>query len=88
MPTADARFVRVEIFNTGKRLTHEEISNIFVPFYSLRPYGTGFGLPAAHLAARKNLGEIAFESLEGLGTRCITWLPVITAHDNGLPKIS
>lgn len=88
MPTVDAGFVRVEISNTGKCMTHEEISNIFVPFYSLKPYGTGFGLPMAHLVAKKNFGEIAFESLEGLGTRCIIWLPIITAHDNGLPKIS
>ena len=79
MPTADARFMRVEIFNTGKRLTHDEISNIFVPFYSSKPYDTGFGLPLAQLAARKNLGEIAFEPLEGLGTRCIIWLPITTA---------
>ena len=81
MPAADAQFVRVEIFNTGKRLTHEEIPNIFVPFYSSDPYGTGLGLPMAQLAARKNLGEIAFEPLEDLGTRCIIWLPITTAPE-------
>ncbi len=81
VPAEDARFVRVEIFNTGKRLTHEEISNIFVPFYSSKPYGTGIGLPMAQLAARKSLGQIAFEPLEDLGTRCIIWLPITTATE-------
>ena len=77
-----ARFVKVEIFNTGKHLTHEEIPNIyFVPFYSSKPYGTGLGLPMAQLAARRNFGQIAFEPLEDLGTRCIIWLPITTAPE-------
>lgn len=81
MPAADAHFVKVEIFNTGKHLTHEEIPNIFVPFYSSKPYGTGLGLPMAQLAARRNFGQIAFEPLEDLGTRCIIWLPITTAPE-------
>jgi signal transduction histidine kinase len=78
---SDRRFARVEILNTGEHLTDEEISNIFVPFYSSNPYGTGLGLPMAQLAARKNLGRIDFEQVEGLGTKCIVLLPVFSVPE-------
>ncbi|MDY6880233.1 MAG: ATP-binding protein, partial [Thermodesulfobacteriota bacterium] len=57
----EASFVEVEIFNTGKPPEPEEMDHLFVPFYSSKPYGTGFGLPIAQLAARKNLGDIYLE---------------------------
>lgn len=69
-------FVEVEIFNTGQSPGPEDMENIFVPFFSLKPYGTGFGLPIAQLAARKNLGEIYLEPVPGEGTRCLIQLPV------------
>ncbi len=51
-------FIEIEIFNTGTPPKPEELGDLFVPFYSSKPYGTGFGLPIARLAARKDLGEI------------------------------
>lgn len=59
-------------------MTYETIlmENIFAPFFSLKPYGTGFGLPIARLAARKNLGETSLEAVPGRGTRCLIQLPV------------
>jgi signal transduction histidine kinase len=72
----DDGFLEVEIFNTGRPPGPEDMENIFVPFFSLKPYGTGFGLPIARLAARKNLGEIYLEAVPGRGTRCLIQLPV------------
>jgi signal transduction histidine kinase len=72
----DPGFVEIEIFNNGKSPAEEEMDNLFVPFYSSKPYGTGFGLPIAHLAARKNLGELYLEPVPAQGTKCIVRLPV------------
>ncbi|NIO04960.1 MAG: hypothetical protein GTN74_10185 [Proteobacteria bacterium] len=69
-------FIEIEIFNTGTPPKPEELSNLFVPFYSSKPYGTGFGLPIAQLAARKDLGEIYLEALADQGTKCIVKLPI------------
>jgi signal transduction histidine kinase len=73
---ADPGFVEIEIFNNGKAPAEEEMDNLFVPFYSSKPYGTGFGLPIAHLAARKNMGELYLEPVPDQGTKCIIHLPV------------
>jgi signal transduction histidine kinase len=69
-------FVEVEIFNTGSPPSPEDMENIFVPYFSLKPYGTGLGLPIALLAARKNLGDLYLEPAAGKGTRCVIRLPV------------
>jgi signal transduction histidine kinase len=73
---ADLGFVQIEIFNTGKPPKEEELENLFVPFYSSKPYGTGFGLPIAQLAAKKNLGELYLERVPEQGTKCVIHLPV------------
>ena len=72
----DLGFVEIEIFNNGKAPNEGDMDNLFVPFYSSKPYGTGFGLPIAQLAAKKNLGELYLERVPGQGTRCIIQLPV------------
>jgi signal transduction histidine kinase len=73
---SDVAFLEVEIFNTGHGPRPEDMENLFVPFFSSKPYGTGLGLPIALLAARKNLGDLSLEPLAGKGTRCTLRLPV------------
>ena len=75
---SDGAFAEVKIFNTGKPPSPEDMENIFVPFFSLKPFGTGLGLPIALLAARKNLGDLYLEPADGNGTRCVIRLPIPT----------
>jgi signal transduction histidine kinase len=72
----DLGFVEIEIFNNGKSPNLEDMDNLFVPFYSSKPYGTGFGLPIAQLAAKKNMGELYLERVPDQGTKCVIQLPV------------
>jgi len=74
----DLGFVEIEVFNNGKPPNQEEIDNLFVPFYSSKPQGTGFGLPIAQLAAKKNQGELYLERVPEQGTKCVIQLPVPT----------
>jgi len=69
-------FVQIEVFNKGAFLTSEELDNVFIPFYSAKPHGTGFGLAIARLAARKSLGDLYLKVIEGEGTKCVIKLPV------------
>ena len=71
----DSSFAEVEIFNTGQSPGPEDMESIFVPFFSLKPFGTGLGLPIALLAARRNLGDLYLEPVAGKGTRCVVRLP-------------
>jgi len=72
----DLGFVEIEIFNNGKSPNQEDMDNLFVPFYSSKSYGTGFGLPIAQLAAKKNMGELYLERVPEQGTKCVIQLPV------------
>jgi len=61
--------VRVEVFNNGEVVNLANISDIFTPFYSTKPKGSGLGLSIARLAARKNFGQIDFEPIPQEGTK-------------------
>lgn len=69
-------FMEIEIFNNGTPPSKEEMDNLFVPFYSSKPLGTGFGLPIAGLAARKSLGDLTLEPVSDQGTKCVIKLPI------------
>jgi signal transduction histidine kinase len=75
LSSSNSSFVEIQIFNNGTPPRQEDMDNLFVPFYSSKPYGTGFGLSIAELAARKSLGELRLEPVPGQGTRCIIKLP-------------
>jgi signal transduction histidine kinase len=72
-------FVSVEIFNRGTPMNADELEKAFIPFYSSKPQGTGFGLPIAQLAARKNLGDLRLEPVKDTGMRCVVTLPAASS---------
>ena len=72
----DNSFAEVIIFNTGTSPSQEDLENLFVPFYSSKPQGTGFGLPIAQLAARKSLGDLHLRPASNGGTQCTIVLPI------------
>jgi signal transduction histidine kinase len=76
-------FIYIEIFNNGASPSKEDMENLFVPFYSSKPLGTGFGLPIAALAARKSLGDLTLEPVSEQGTKCVIKLPI---PPKGTPK--
>ena len=68
--------IEIEIFNSGTPPKKEEIDKFFSPFYSTKVMGTGFGLPFARLAIRKNYGKMMFEPVPEKGTRVTIILPL------------
>lgn len=68
--------MEIEIFNTGTPPKEEDIDKLFSPFYSTKVMGTGFGLPFARLALRKNYGKIMIEPVQEKGTRVTITLPL------------
>jgi nitrogen-specific signal transduction histidine kinase len=66
----------VEIFNTGVPLEVEDREQLFSPFYSTKPGGSGFGLSIARQAVRNNLGRLSLEPAEGEGTMAVVILPI------------
>ena len=75
--TRDDR-VWIEIADTGKGITPENLQRIFDPFFTTKPVGkgTGLGLSVSYSIVRKHHGTIEVESKPGLGTTFRIWLPV------------
>ena len=67
--------IRVEIFNAGVPLRGGD-SEIFSPFFSTKPMGTGFGLSIARLAAIKNYAKLSIKPVPGQGTKAVIMLPL------------
>jgi signal transduction histidine kinase len=73
----NSSFLQVEIYNAGVPISEKDMANLFVPFFSSKSNGTGFGLPIALLVAKKNLGDLYLEPVPNEGTRCVITLPLV-----------
>jgi signal transduction histidine kinase len=57
-----------------------DISEIFEPFYSTRPTGTGLGLPIVKSIVEAHEGDITVENFPGVGVTFWISLPLVTFH--------
>lgn len=73
--------VAVAIQDSGIGIKHEDMSQIFQPFFSTKSEveGTGLGLSVSHAIIQHHGGEIRVESQPGIGSTFTVFLP-ITAH--------
>jgi signal transduction histidine kinase len=58
----------VQISDTGKGVSPDEIKRVFDPFYTSKIYGPGLGLTFALKTIQSHKGMIAVDSQEGVGT--------------------
>jgi signal transduction histidine kinase len=65
----------VEIEDTGKGMTADELAQVFNPFFTTKLHGTGLGLPIAQQIIEYHEGRIALTSQPGQGTRVEVDLP-------------
>ncbi|MGA2350864.1 MAG: ATP-binding protein [Terracidiphilus sp.] len=72
--------VSIIIEDSGLGIANAE--NLFVPFYTTKPTGSGVGLPLAQQIARAHGGEISLVNREdGPGTRATVRLPMAEAGE-------
>lgn len=79
-PPGSARAIEaalVEVEDTGSGLTPEELSRVFLPFYTSRPpgLGTGLGLTVAAGIAEDHGGWLSAKSTPQVGSTFTLWLP-------------
>lgn len=79
-PPGSARVLEaalVEVEDTGSGLTPEELSRVFLPFYTSRPpgLGTGLGLTVAAGIAEDHGGWLSAKSTPQVGSTFTLWLP-------------
>jgi signal transduction histidine kinase len=61
--------VVLDLIDTGKGMPPEVLGNVFRPFFSTRPGGTGLGLPTVRRIVEAHGGKIEVQSAVGRGTK-------------------
>lgn len=68
--------LRLEITDTGRGISEEQLKNIFEPFYTTKEQGLGLGMPYARKIIEQHGGTISLDSRVGEGTTIFIALPV------------
>jgi signal transduction histidine kinase len=76
----DDTHVVIRFQDTGKGIKQEDLSKIFIPFFTTkeRGFGTGLGLATSYGIIREHGGSMEVESREGAGATFIIRLPIVT----------
>jgi signal transduction histidine kinase len=72
----DAKAIYVTVSDTGAGIAKEHLNQIFDPFYTTKPKGTGCGLSVVLRIVKTYGGRIAVESEPGQGTTFRIQLPL------------
>jgi two-component system, NtrC family, sensor histidine kinase HydH len=76
-----ASYARVEIKDTGKGITPEDLTNIFNPFYSTKESSLGLGLPIVHKIVTSHRGQIEVDNRLGEGVTFIITFPAFERRE-------
>lgn len=72
--------IEVRISDTGKGIAPKDLNDIFDPFITTKPRGTGVGLAISREITEGHEGNIYIKSKPGEGTVCTIILPIRGAH--------
>jgi PAS domain S-box-containing protein len=73
---ARERGIRLEVEDTGVGIAPEAMANVFNPFFTTKPSGTGLGLALVHKIVEDHDGSIAVRSGPHGGTTFVVLLPL------------
>ncbi len=72
----DARDAAIEIGDTGPGISAKAMHNIFNPYYTTKPRGTGLGLPITNRIIQAHKGKIELKNRDGGGALFTLRLPL------------
>jgi signal transduction histidine kinase len=71
-----ARFVQVEVRDTGVGIPEDNLDHIFDPFFTSKDEGSGLGLSISHQIVQEHGGYVTVESKIGKGTSFFVNIPI------------
>ena len=66
----------ISVADDGEGIAPADQEQLFIPFYTTKPKGTGLGLPICQRIMRAHRGELSVESSTGAGATFILRLPL------------
>ncbi|MDX2092494.1 MAG: HAMP domain-containing sensor histidine kinase [Kofleriaceae bacterium] len=76
---ADASHVTLEVKDTGRGISSEDLERLGTSFFTTRPNGTGLGVVLAQTVITQHGGSLAYQSALGQGTTATIQLPTLMA---------
>jgi signal transduction histidine kinase len=73
-------YQQVRVIDTGVGIARSALRNLFDPFYSTKPQGSGLGLSISQSIMQEHGGAIAVASREGHGTTVLLNFPMEKRH--------
>jgi signal transduction histidine kinase len=70
----------LEVQDSGSGIPEDQLPQLFVPFHTTKPEGTGLGLYVVQEVLAAHGGAITVTSAPGTGTTCTVTLPLIAAE--------
>jgi PAS domain S-box-containing protein len=78
---SEGRYVKISLKDEGMGIPADYLSRIFDPFFTTKPEGSGLGLSTSYAIIQKHKGHLEVESIEGVGTTFIFYLPASDKQD-------
>ncbi len=77
LPIKEGKYVRITVTDTGEGISQDKLRQIFEPYYTTKPHGTGLGLVIAQSVVLAHQGYISVESTLGKGTTMSVYIPAL-----------
>jgi CheY-like chemotaxis protein/anti-sigma regulatory factor (Ser/Thr protein kinase) len=74
-PLPEGQYVKITVQDSGCGIPKEVLANIFDPYFTTKPEGSGLGLTTAYAIVIKHEGYITIASEVGVGTTVVIYLP-------------
>jgi signal transduction histidine kinase len=79
LPLPEGRYVQITVQDRGCGIPKEVLANIFDPYFTTKPEGSGLGLATAYAIVIKHEGYITIASEVGVGTTVAIYL--LASHE-------
>ena len=70
------KWQRISIADNGAGIPEQDLSKVFLPFYTTKSEGTGLGLAVVQKVALQHAGSIEARNRQGGGAEFLLWLPL------------
>jgi signal transduction histidine kinase len=75
--SGDRYGAQIAVIDGGRGIPQQQRAQVFHPFFTTKPHGTGLGLASARAIVQAHEGTIGFEAVAGGGTRFWFKLPAV-----------